>query len=98
MHDTRLHTEPDEFVFVRRSRPLDYEIEWFRQIKVHSSAERSLDGERKLAYHHDEYGQMSEPKVNLFNPEIGLRVLQRLYNGPKAKNNFDDEPSKSTEQ
>ncbi len=72
MHDTRLHSDPEEFVFVRRSAPLTGFVSDTTGVQVNG--------------------------LNLFGVQTGLAVYSRLYDGPKAKNNFDDEPSKSTEQ
>ena len=118
MHDTRLHTEPDEFV--RRSRPLtefDF-MEWITsdstgdtyrfldpsdvplprvreildeiereqkgKIFVKPSPKRAIDGTRIESIY--------------FTDQELTDINNGLYDCPKSKVTFDDEPSKSTEQ
>jgi len=122
MHDTKLHTDPEEFVFVRRSKPLtefdflawarnddpnmtfrffdasiesarsprvremleEYEREQRGKIFVKPSPERAIDGTR------------IEPIY--FTDQELTDINNGLYDCPKSKVTFDDEPSKSTDK
>ena len=65
MHDTKLHTEPEEFVFVRRSHPLTGFVPDTTGVQVNG--------------------------LNLFNPETGKKVFDRIIVRPSSERAVDGE-------